>query len=432
MVASPRSVSYMTLARLDSSRRQQGRKQNGDNGMPWNNKGGSGGPWGSGGGGGGGGPWGGGGGGNRGSGGGGFGGQRPPDLEELLRKSQDKVRDILPGGFFSKRGILIIVIVALLLWLASGFYRVQTNEQGLPLVFGRYTGKPTGEGLQYNWPAPIGSVEIVKTTTQRRFEIGVQSGTPARGVRIDPLRNPQRNLMLTGDENIIDIQFVVIWSVHDPAAYAFNVRNADDVVRSGAEAAMREIIGKTELQYATTQGRRSIEESTRTLLQQIADDYRSGIRIDDVQLQKVDPPEQVIEAFRDVAAAGADKEREINQALAYRNEVIPRARGEAERIVQGAEAYKAEVVNRAQGDTQRFLSVYEQYSLSKDVTMERIYIETMEEVLRNVNKVLVDKSAGGSGVVPYLPLPELRRPPGAPAQPQTQQGQQQPQQGATR
>jgi membrane protease subunit HflK len=224
--------------------------------------------------------------------------------------------------------------------------------------------------------------------------------------------------MLTGDENIVDIEFAVLWQIKDVFKYAFAVRNGEENVRAAAEAAMREVIGKSNLQYAQTEGRTRIEQDTKDLLQRILDEYGLGVRIAQVQLLRVDPPQEVIGAFRDVQAARADKEKSINEANTYRNQVLPRAKGEAESIIQKAEGYKAQKVAGAKGDVQRFTQVYDQYAKAKDITSERLYIEAIEEVLRNVNKVMVDKS--GAGVVPYLPLPELRPgPTPAPLPPRT-------------
>jgi membrane protease subunit HflK len=385
--------------------------------MPWNDKSGNNGPWGSGGGG----PWGGGGnrGGNNGSGGGrGPGGRGPNDFEELLRRGQDRLKNVLPGGFFSRRGIILGLIVVILLWLASGFYRVQTYQKGLELIFGVYQ-RETGEGLNYNFPAPIGSVEIVDVTNQRQVRLGFDGQS---GVRVNAAQQRERgSLMLTGDENIIDIQFVVFWLVKDARLFQFNIRNPEEAVKSASEAAMREVIGKSDLQFALTQGRQQIEDETRKLIQRTLDSYGAGIAVMNVQMQSVNPPLQVIEAFNNVQTARQDKERAINDANAYKNELIPKAKGDATRIVQQAEAYKAEVVNRAQGDAQRFISVYDQYVLAKDITVRRLYIETLEQVLRGANKVVLDKGAGGgpggSGVLPYLPLPSLRPLPTPPSPP---------------
>ena len=381
--------------------------------MAWNNN--SGGPWGSGGGNGGG-PWG-GGNGNRGSGGGGpFGNRRPPDMEDVIRKGQERLRNLIPGGMGSFKGLLLIALAAIVIWLLTGFFRVQPNQQAIQLIFGKPYGLPAEQGLHYNLPAPIGNVVVVNVQDLRRTVIGSRSGernTFNRGAR----PTSTENLMLTGDENIVDIEFAVLWQVKDVMKYAFAVRNAEENVRSAAESAMREVIGQSNLQYAQTEGRTKIEQETKDLLQRILDEYGLGIRITQVQLLRVDPPQEVIGAFRDVQAARADKERNINEANTYRNQVLPRAKGDASAIIQKAEAYKAQTVARAKGDEQRFTQVYDQWAKAKDITSERIYLETLEEVLRNVNKVMVDKSAAGPGVVPYLPLPELKSGQSAPKPP---------------
>jgi membrane protease subunit HflK len=384
--------------------------------MAWNNN--SGGPWGGGGGGGNsGGPWGGGGGGNRG-GGGPFGSRRPPDMEDVIRKGQERLKNLIPGGFGSYKGIALVVLAGLVIWLVTGFFRVQPNQQAIQLVFGKPFGKPVEPGLHYNLPGPIGRVEVINVQDQRRIVIGGRGGTQDRGTTMrGPRPTSSENQMLTGDENIVDIEYAVLWQIKDVFKYAFDVRNQEQNVRDGAEAAMREVIGKSNLQYAQTEGRSRIEQDTKDLLQRMLDEYGLGVRINNIQLLRVDPPDEVIAAFRDVQAARADKEKSINEANTYRNQVLPRAKGEAEAIIQRGEAYKAEIVARASGDAQRFDQVYEQWAKAKDITTERLYLDTMEEVLRNVNKVMIDKnSSGGQGVIPYLPLPELRStpPPGTP------------------
>ena len=383
--------------------------------MAWNNN--SGGPWGSGGGGNSGGPWGGGGNGNRG-GGGPFGNRRPPDMEDVIRKGQERLRNLIPGGMGSMKGLILVALAAVVIWLLTGFFRVQPNQQAVQMIFGKPYGRPAEQGLHYNLPAPIGSVVVINVQDLRRTVIGSRTGERTTTFNRGPRPTSTENLMLTGDENIVDIEFAVLWQVKDVVQYAFAVRNAEENVRAAAESAMREVIGQSNLQYAQTEGRTKIEQETKDLMQRILDEYGVGIRISQVQLLRVDPPQEVIGAFRDVQAARADKERNINEANTYRNQVLPRAKGEASSIIQKAEAYKAQTVARAKGDIQRFTQVYDQYAKAKDITSERIYLETLEEVLRNVNKVMVDKSAAGPGVVPYLPLPELRSgqtPPRSPA-----------------
>jgi membrane protease subunit HflK len=220
---------------------------------------------------------------------------------------------------------------------------------------------------------------------------------------------PEESLMLTGDENIVDINFTILWVISDAGQYLFNVRDPEATVKAAAESVMREIVGQTPIAEALAEGRAQIEARARGDLQSILESYEAGILITQAQLQKVDPPNQVVDAFRDVQRARADQERLRNEAEAYRNDIIPRARGEAEQIIQEAEAYKQEVVSRSSGDAARFNDVYESYRVAKDVTVRRIYLETMEEVLGNANKVIIDQSASGSGVLPYLPLPELQK-----------------------
>ncbi len=370
--------------------------------MPWSNQGGGGdGGWqgggGSGGGGGGQGPW-----------GRGPGGPQPPDLEELLRKGQDRMKRVMPGGVGGGRGLLLIMVLVLTVWLGSGFYTVEPDEQGVELVFGEWIST-TQPGLNYNLPAPIGRVYTPKVTRVNRVEIGYRSGSESTRATIQR-QVPNEALMLTGDENIIDINFVVLWIINDAGKFLFNIRSPEQNVGDAAESAMREIIGKTKAEYARAEGRREVETRTQELLQKTLDTYGAGILITQVQLQKVDPPEAVIDAFRDVQRARADRERAMNEADAYANSIIPRARGEASQMVQEANAYKAEVVARAQGDAERFLAVYESYKVAREVTVQRIYLETMETILKGMNKIVIDGQGGGSqGVLPYLPLSELKK-----------------------
>ena len=353
-----------------------------------------------------GGPWGGRSGG--GTGGGTGGGRRPPEREDVLRIGRQRLKTLIPGGAGSRRGLVLIVLAAVAVWLATGFFRVQPNQQAIQLVFGKPFGKPVEPGLHYNLPSPIGEVVVIDVQDQRRLVLGgrgAQSSGPQTATRGGARPVARENLMLTGDENIVDIEFAVLWQINDIARYAFDVRNPAQNVRDAAEAAMREVIGRSNLQYAQTDGRSRIEQDAKALLQRILDDYGLGVRIANVQLLRVDPPDEVIASFRDVQAARADKEKSINEANTYRNQVLPRAKGEAAAIEQRGEAYKAEIVARASGDAQRFDQVYEQWSRAKDITTERLYLDTMEQVLRGVNKVMIDRTASGAaGVVPYLPL----------------------------
>src|SRR4051794_5799310 len=374
--------------------------------MIWHSEGG--GPWGTGPRGGGGGGQGGGGGGpwgsGRGGGGGGPRGPQPPNFEEILRRSQDRFRRILPGGFGTGTGVAVVLIAIVVLWVASGFYRVLPDEVGVVLRFGAYN-RTTQPGLNYHLPAPIESVLTPSVTRVNRTEIGYRSGEGrAAGAR----QLPEEALMLTGDENIVDINFTVFWVIKDAQAYLFHIRAPEATVKAAAESAMREIVGETQIAHALAEGRGKIESETQHLLQRILDFYDAGIVITQVQMAKGDPPAPVIESFRDVQRALADKERLRNEAEAYRNDIIPRARGDAVRIRQEAEAFRQEIIARSQGDADRFTAVYRAFKVAQDVTLQRLYIETMEEILKNSNKVIIDKAAQGqSGVLPYLPLPNL-------------------------
>jgi membrane protease subunit HflK len=378
--------------------------------MPWSNQsgGGGGGPWKPSGGGNNPGPWG------QGSGGGGGGGggnrNTPPDLEEMLRRSQDRLKQVMPGGGANGLVIGIVAIVAVVLWLVSGFYTVQPNETGLNMVFGRHTTK-TSSGLNYNWPYPIGRVIKLQVTNQKGLDIGFRTRDSRRGstAQVDV---PEESLMLTGDENIADVKFRVIWQIDpvNPENYAFSIRNPDETVKAVAESVMREIVGRTEIQKILTAERKVIEPAALTATQKVLDDYNAGVKILQVQLLSVDPPEQVIAAFRDVTAAQQEAERARNEAETYRNRVVPEARGQGARILQEAEGYEQQTVEDAKGSAARFTQIYQEYVKAPQVTRERIYLETMERVFGSMNKVIMDQ-AGGPGVVPYLPLNELGRAP---------------------
>lgn len=383
--------------------------------MPWKNQGG--GPWGSGPKG----PW-------------GSGpqqaGPRPPDLEDLLRRAQDRLQQLLPGGHFSGAGIVLVVVAVVLLWLASGFFRVQSEEVGVVLRFGKYV-RDADPGLRYHWPYPIETVLLPKALRVSTLSIGMTLiDDPARRGRT--MRDvPEESLMLTGDENIVDVDFAVLWRIKpkatDPKAigdFLFNIQNPEGTVKAVAESAMREVIGRSDIQPILTGARTEIEQSVQELMQKTLDSYGSGILVQQVQLQKVDPPSQVINSFRDVQAARSDQERMQNEAQTYANQVIPGARGQAAKILQAAEGYKQQVVAEAKGQSSRFLQVYDEYKKAPEVTRERIYLETMERVLGSSDKLIYDGGKSGHGVLPYLPLSELttRRPPASVASQPSQSG----------
>ncbi|MFO0996468.1 MAG: FtsH protease activity modulator HflK [Alphaproteobacteria bacterium] len=354
--------------------------------MPWN-QGGGGGPWGSGGSGGGGSPWG------RGS------PPQPPNLEDLLRQGQDRFKRMMPRGGGNSNFILYVGIAIFFLWVASGIYYVPADAQGVVLRFGKWVDT-TGPGLHYHLPTPIETVLKPRVLQVNSLDLGFRNLAGGRGPKREV---PEESLMLTGDQNIIDIDFNVQWRIKDAGQYLFNIRDPEQTVRVVAESAMREIVGRTGIQPALTEGRRTIETEAFQLMQKILDDYGAGIAITQVQLQEVHPPEPVIDAFNDVQRAIQDRDRMQNEAEAYRNDIIPRARGEAVKLVQDASAYKEKVVLESQGRAQHFLSVYNEYKNAKDVTTKRIYLETMEEILRGTPKYIVN--GGREGVAPYLPLP---------------------------
>ncbi|WP_442899695.1 FtsH protease activity modulator HflK [Falsiroseomonas bella] len=328
----------------------------------------------------------------------------------MIRQAQDAVRRWLPRGTGGK-GIALIGLVLVALWAASGFYRVDPDEQGVVLRFGAFE-RTAPPGLNYHIPWPIESVTTPRVTRINRVDIGFRgsvegtTGTVS-GRPVSSRDVLEESMMLTGDENIIDIDFAVFWRIRDAAEFLFNTRNPEATVKSAAESVMREVIGRTPIQPALTEARAQIEQEVRRGTQAIMDQYGAGIEIAQVQLQKVDPPAQVVDAFRDVQRANADRERLRNEAESYRNDIIPRARGEAERLVQEAEGVRESQIARARGEAQRFVSVLTAYQAAQDVTLRRMYIETMEEILRRNPTVVVD--TGLQGVVPFLNLNDPAR-----------------------
>jgi len=334
-------------------------------------------------------------------------GPTPPDIDEVIKKIQNIINKLMGGGKGGMKPILFGLVILAVLWTLSGLYRVLPDEQGVVLRFGKFVNT-TQPGLNYHFPYPIESVLTPKVTKVNRIDIGFRSerdsGFSSGGAVGDV---PEESLMLTGDENIVNIDFSVFWLIKDAGKFLFKIQDPQGTVKAAAETAMREVIARSNIQPILTEGRSVIETDTQEIIQEILDEYNSGIQITQVQTQKADPPDQVIDAFRDVQAARADMERSKNEAEAYANDVIPRARGEAAKILQAAEAYKKEVVAKAEGEASRFISIYNEYAKAKKVTQERMFLETMEKVLADINKIIIDKNSG-SGVVPYLPLQELK------------------------
>ena len=371
-----------------------------------------------------GGPWGGGnnGGGNRGNNGGGDnrgGGRRPPEggspipeIDELMKKGQDQLRVLMggrgggggrngadggsggPGVSRGTVGIAALVIVGM--WAAASFYTVKPEEQGVELFLGDYS-QTTNPGLNFA-PWPLVTYEKVIVTSERNEDIGVGA------------RGSEAGLMLTGDENIVDIDFQVVWNINDPAQYLFNLQDPRATINAVSESAMREIIAQSELAPILNRDRESIADRLKDLIQFTLDNYSSGVNIIRVNFDKADPPQQVIDAFRDVQAAEQERDRLEKQADAYAATILAQARGEAAQTLEEAEAYRARVVNAAEGEASRFSAVLDEYLKAPEVTRKRLYLEAMEEVLGDMDKIILDEQGGqGNGVVPYLPLNELRR-----------------------
>lgn len=351
-------------------------------------------------------PW---GGGPSGSGGGG--GREPPDLEDILRRSQDKLRRVMPGGGgdgggiarLGAVGIAFLAILAAIGWMLTGFYTVRPNEVGIERVFGKFVSI-TAPGLNWNWPYPVGRVNK-PTIGVQTIEIGLRSADGRRSAR--DVR--EESLMLTGDENIVDVDFSVLWLVdaRRPQDYVFNLRSPEATIKAVAESAMREVIGKREIQPILTGARLEIERAVQELMQKTLNEYGAGVIVQQVQMQKVDPPSEVIDAFRDVQAARADQERMQNEAQTYANRVIPEARGEASKITQRAEAERERMIADARGEAARFNSVLDEYKKAPEVTRQRLYLETIERIYGGMEKIILDQGKQGSGVVPFLPLNEM-------------------------
>ena len=324
------------------------------------------------------------------------------NIDKLLTDFLSKIKKtFFSGGPDNKKSFISALLVLLVIWIISGFYKVNANEQGIVLRFGKWIGT-TQPGLRYHLPYPIEIAKTPKVTKVNKTEIGFRTFRESKRIL------SEESLMLTGDENIVDINFSVFWVIKDAGKFLFNLRSPENSIKSVSESVMREVIANSRISSVLAEGRRDIEIQSIEAIQTVLDNYGSGVQVTQLQLQKVDPPDQVIDSFRDVQRARADKEKSINEAIAYRNDIIPKARGEAAKIVQESEAYKKEVVARSEGDANRFNSILKSYKKNEDVTKNRIYLETLEEVLQNANKVIIDTKQG-SGVLPYLPLPEIKK-----------------------
>lgn len=375
--------------------------------MPWNNEsggnsGGSGGGGWQGGGGGNRGPWGQGPSGGGGQGGGGAGGPGP-NIEDLIRQGQDRLKRFSPGGGgFGRLGVMVVLLIILVIWLASGFYRVDTSQQGVVLRFGEWVDT-TDPGLNYHLPVPIETVLLPEVTRVQQLDVGFQRlGTDRRRDLKD------ESLMLTGDENIVDIDFTVIWRIGDAGQYLFNIESPEQTLKAVAESVMREVIGRRPIQDVLTAQKVVIEQTVEAAIQKTLDEYGAGMLISEVKLQTVDPPAEVIAAFRDVQAAKADRARKVNEAQGFANSIIPEARGQSAKVLEVAQAYKEQKIAEAEGEASRYSAIVNEWRTSKEVTSRRLYLETMEEVMRGMNKIIIEDGEGGQGVVPYLPLNELR------------------------
>ena len=333
------------------------------------------------------------------------GGAPAPEFNKFgdeLKRLKD-LRGRMPGG----PKLLIAILVGL--WLISGVYIVEPDEEGIVQRFGAYVYS-TGPGPHYHLPFPVEAVQTPKVTQIKRVEIGFRSIKNNRGVASQSRDVPEESLMLTGDENIVDVQFIVQYRISDPVKYLFDISEPDATVKNAAEAAMREVIGNDRIDSALTTGKLEIQNKTRDLLQSMLTKYSSGVEVIAVQLQNVHPPTEVIEAFKDVASAREDKVRFVNEADAYLNDIIPKARGRAAAMENEALAYKGRLVRRAKGNASRFLALLKEYNKAKDVTRERLYLETMETILANpdLEKIIMSDDALKQAV-PYLPLEPLGR-----------------------
>ena len=334
----------------------------------------------------------------------------PPDLDDVLRNVNKKISDIFGkkggGGNGGSRdkgpkqgsagGVVLLLVIMLVVWVASGFYIVSEGHRGVVLRFGQYVDT-TPAGLRWHYPFPVEQVELVNVSQVRTVEIGYRNNVRSKVLK--------EALMITDDENIVDIQFAVQYILNNPEHYLFNNRTPDDAVLQAAESAIREVIGKSEMDYVLYEGREDVAAEATQLMQRILDRYEIGISISRVTMQNAQPPEQVQAAFDDAVKAGQDRERQKNEGEGYANDVIPRAIGNAARLIEQAEGHKERVIARAEGDASRFEQILVEYSKAPEVTRERLYLDMMEGVLSKASKIMIDQE-GGNNLL-YLPLDKL-------------------------
>ncbi len=334
----------------------------------------------------------------------------PPDLEDMWRDFNQKLNALFGGGKGSgpsgdepaesghgaKMGVLLIIMILLSLWMISGFFVVQEGQTGVVLTFGKYS-RDTGSGFNWRWPYPIQSDEIVNVSQVRTVEVGYQSNVKNK--------QPKEALMLTDDENIIDIQFAVQYTLKSAGDWIFNNREQESTVKQVAETSIREVVGRNKMDFVLYEGREKVAFDVSQLMQQILDRYNTGVQVTNVTMQGVQPPEQVQAAFDDAVKAGQDRERQKNEGQAYANDVIPKARGAASRLQEESEAYQARVVANAEGNASRFKQVLTEYQKAPAVTRDRLYFETMQQIFSNTTKMMVDTKNGNNMI--YLPLDKL-------------------------
>ncbi|MCB1537540.1 MAG: FtsH protease activity modulator HflK [Rhodospirillales bacterium] len=338
------------------------------------------------------------------------GGGPAPDLDDLLQRARENLGNPFGNGMHA---LALMLLALLALWFASGIYVLQPSENGVIQRFGKYERTQEQPGLGYHLPWPVETLTKVNVSLDRRVQIGFVDSR-ASGQRQDIA---DESLMLTADANIVDIDVVVLWNISNAEEFVFNIRAPEETIKRVAESAIREIVGQTRLQPIITQGRDQVAARIQTLMQSVLDGYDSGVSVRQVLIQEATVPPDVLQAYNDVAAARQDAERFQNEATIYRNDIIPKARGQAIGILQDAEAYKQDVIARAKGDAQRFASILEAYRTGKDVTRDRLYIETMQRVLSQAQRIVVDQKDGSAGVVPILPLDTLRAKTAAPEKP---------------